>query len=240
MHVIPVIDLKSGVVVRGIAGERDRYQPVQSQLGCAPTPASVAHALHALTNCGTMYVADLDAIAGAQPNWQAYEEIAACGAKLMVDAGIANVERAVEMVRSAETAPYVEHLIIGLESMDGPELASEFFDLTGERGVFSLDLQRGKPLTRVPAWQSLSPVALAEMMWRRGCRQMIVLDLASVGVDEGVATLTVCAQIAEQFPEVELISGGGVRNQEDLDRMASAGCSGALVASALHAKALRF
>jgi len=36
------------------------------------------------------------------------------------------------------------------------------------------------------------------------------------------------------LPGVDLIAGGGVRDQADLDRLAAAGANGALVATALH------
>jgi phosphoribosylformimino-5-aminoimidazole carboxamide ribotide isomerase len=36
------------------------------------------------------------------------------------------------------------------------------------------------------------------------------------------------------LPGVDLIAGGGVRDQSDLDRLAAAGADGALVATALH------
>ena len=42
--IIPVIDLKRGQVVHGIAGDRARYQPVKSCLVDTPHPARVARA----------------------------------------------------------------------------------------------------------------------------------------------------------------------------------------------------
>ena len=68
MQIIPVIDLKGGVVVHGIAGQRQSYAPVESQLGCDASPLSVAAALRDHTGCETMYVADLDALAGEAPD----------------------------------------------------------------------------------------------------------------------------------------------------------------------------
>jgi phosphoribosylformimino-5-aminoimidazole carboxamide ribotide isomerase len=61
-----------------------------------------------------------------------------------------------------------------------------------------------------------------------------VLDLAGVGMDAGVAALALCRQLRQKHPQLELISGGGVRGREDLHALAEAGCNAALVASALH------
>ena len=43
--VIPVIDLKDGVVVRGVAGRRDEYRPIESRFASDPRPATVAQGL---------------------------------------------------------------------------------------------------------------------------------------------------------------------------------------------------
>jgi phosphoribosylformimino-5-aminoimidazole carboxamide ribotide isomerase len=67
---------------------------------------------------------------------------------------------------------------------------------------------------------------------------MIVLDLAGVGEDAGVRALDVCRRAAKMAntrgTPLQLVSGGGVRGIDDLAALADAGCSAALVASALH------
>jgi phosphoribosylformimino-5-aminoimidazole carboxamide ribotide isomerase len=63
---------------------------------------------------------------------------------------------------------------------------------------------------------------------------MIVLDLAGVGVGRGVPTHTLCRQLLEDFPRLELMTGGGVRNADDLARLQTLGVGGVLIASALH------
>jgi phosphoribosylformimino-5-aminoimidazole carboxamide ribotide isomerase len=67
-----------------------------------------------------------------------------------------------------------------------------------------------------------------------GVRRMIVLDLARVGVGEGVGTEDLCRQMRAADQNLEIIAGGGVRGRDDLKRLADAGCDAALVASALH------
>jgi len=44
MRIIPVIDLMHGQVVRGIAGQRHTYQPIQSRLVASADPMAVARA----------------------------------------------------------------------------------------------------------------------------------------------------------------------------------------------------
>jgi phosphoribosylformimino-5-aminoimidazole carboxamide ribotide isomerase len=62
---------------------------------------------------------------------------------------------------------------------------------------------------------------------------VIVLDLARVGSGTGV-DLDLLARVRRAAPGLALLAGGGVRDAADLDRLADAGCDGALVATALH------
>ena len=65
-------------------------------------------------------------------------------------------------------------------------------------------------------------------------QRLEVVDLAGVGVGQGVPTLDLCRRLRAAYPKLELISGGGVRGVDDLKALRDAGCDAALVASALH------
>ena len=64
MRVVPVLDLKGGVAVHAIRGERHAYAPVQSVLSPSSEPVALARAFQERLGCDACYVADLDAIAG--------------------------------------------------------------------------------------------------------------------------------------------------------------------------------
>jgi phosphoribosylformimino-5-aminoimidazole carboxamide ribotide isomerase len=64
MEIIPVIDVMGGVVVRARMGQRDRYRPIATPLSATSDPVDVARGLLAVHAFKTLYVADLDAIAG--------------------------------------------------------------------------------------------------------------------------------------------------------------------------------
>jgi phosphoribosylformimino-5-aminoimidazole carboxamide ribotide isomerase len=66
-----------------------------------------------------------------------------------------------------------------------------------------------------------------------GVETVIVLDLARVGGSRGVDD-AMLSDMRAALPGVDLIAGGGVRDQSDLDRLAAAGANGALVATAVH------
>jgi phosphoribosylformimino-5-aminoimidazole carboxamide ribotide isomerase len=63
---------------------------------------------------------------------------------------------------------------------------------------------------------------------------MIILDVGGVGRRAGPPTLELCRQIRLRFPQIELVSGGGVRDVADLARLRQAGCDAALVSTWLH------
>ena len=77
MRVIAVLDIMGGVVVRGIAGRRSEYRPIRSSLCSSSEPAAVARAIVERFGLQEFYIADLDAIAGGEPAWGVYEQIAA-------------------------------------------------------------------------------------------------------------------------------------------------------------------
>ncbi len=235
MRVIPVIDLKQGLVVRGVAGARERYRPIRSTLAADARPKSIAAAFVHQLGLREVYVADLDAIAGGEPDWTAYREIAATGATLLIDAGLRNAASARRLVEFAAENRSVTGIIAALESCRTAEDLTEIFDTLGENlGLFSLDLANGIPKTDVPAWRDWSAEEIAGAVYEMGFHRLIVLDLADVGVDRGPSTLALCHKLCAADSRLEVIAGGGVRNVTDLQRLAQSGCIAALVASALH------
>src|SRR5260370_21980952 len=94
MRILPVIDLMAGRVVRGIAGRRQEYRPVASRLTASCHPVDVARAFRDHFGLAELYVADLDAIAGAPPALATYATLHSLGVRLWVDAGVRDTERA--------------------------------------------------------------------------------------------------------------------------------------------------
>lgn len=239
MQILPVLDLQSGQVVRGIAGQRESYRPVLSRLVSGSEPVEIARALVATFGSTHAYLADLDAIAGGEPAWTTYSELLDCGLSLWIDAGICDVQRARQLATFAPAAGTargtIRGIIAGLESLPNEELLKSLLDVVGaDRLVFSLDLKSGDCLARFDAWKDRSPLEIALAAIRYGVRRMIVLDLAGVGVGGGVPTLGLCRAIRARAPNVELTTGGGVRGIDDLVEIAGSGCNAALVASAIH------
>jgi len=234
MFVLPVLDLLSGAVVRGVAGDRGNYRPVESLLCGDARPVSVARAFVKL-GLREAYVADLDAIAGREPAWDIYLALIDCGLSLWIDAGAGDAPAAERLASFGHAGQSISRIVVGLESLAGRGDLSDVLAVLGpERAVFSLDLKHGRPLTESPDWRDAQPFDIAAEAVAAGAEAAIVLDLAQVGVGRGPATLDVCRRLRAAFPRLELIGGGGLRNADDLRSLADAGCDAALVASALH------
>lgn len=239
MRVLPVIDIQGGLVVRGVAGRRHAYRPIESCLCADARPTTVARAYREQLALTEAYVADLDAISGAVPAWETYHALSDCGLQLWVDAGIADVSRARALAEFSANGTALGAVIAGLESVPSPNVLAELLSVVGdERLVFSLDLLDARPRTSAPSWSGLSANAIADAAANLGLQRIIVLDLARVGVGPGPGTEPLCRHVKRMRPSIELTAGGGVCGPADLAVLAECGCDRALVASALHDRRL--
>lgn len=230
MRVIPVIDILNSVAVRGVAGQRSEYRPIESQITDSVEPLAVANAFRDTFGLSTLYVADLDAIQKSEPNFEIYEALQSDGFELLIDSGLRNVFDA-----EASLMAGASKVIAGLETW--PSLATLEMMLQrigSERVIFSLDLKAGQPLGKLVDVLNDDPIEIGCAVIEAGVRELIVLDLASVGVGSGPTTLDVCQELRDFAPKLNLITGGGIRSSSDLAVLREAGIDGVLVASALH------
>ncbi len=235
VDIIPVMDVRGGRVVRARAGRRADYQPLCSRLCPDSRPLTLAETYRRALGLQQLYLADLDAIAGGEPDWDLYGRLLHAGVQLWVDAGVADLRRAEALAQLAVGPVRLHGVILGLESLPDPRLLRAALDAIGpQRLVFSLDLRAGVPITRVPRWRALSPQVLLPEIAACGVRRWIVLDLADVGMGSGVGTLPLCRQLRAALPDAHITTGGGVRGPDDLRLLQREGIDAALVASALH------
>lgn len=238
MWVIPVIDVRQGMVVRGVAGDRSSYRPLQSPWAENASPESVLRGIQHHFAPPRVYVADLDGIVDDQPREEVWRQLAESAVPLLLDAGIADHQTAQLRLELARHCQLLDvSWVVGLESLRSadPTLLERLVRFLGPaHSVFSLDLHSGHLLTHPDAVWPTSPLEVVRRAWTAGFRRLIVLDLANVGCERGVVASDLLSRLRREFPDLELISGGGVRNREDLERLAAQGCDAALVATALH------
>ncbi len=242
MQLIPVIDLLRGHAVHARRGTRSKYRPLESVLlpGMPGDAVALGHAYRVRLGAEFCYVADLDAIQGWGPQHKLLRGLAdpatGFGSGLLVDAGIATVAAAREVLKHGATT-----VVVGLETMgDFADLKRIVSAVGGERVLFSLDLMNGLPVRRRTgrmATQEAVGLELGARAAETGVAGIIVLDLSAVGSEAGPRSLGLVAGI-KRLIGVTVYAGGGVRSQADLDVLSEAGCDGALVGTALHSGAL--
>lgn len=250
MRIVPVLDIMGGNVVHARRGERARYEPLRSPLVHGCEPVAVARALCAAARTGSMYVADLDALAGAPVDVATLGALSAV-AELWADAGATTISRADALARAG-----VARNVIGTESLGagspGPAPPDDEWQFTSRAPksnaklpdkphaarlaptpVLSVDLRDGRLISRDPDLAGREPAAAAPLATALGVREVLVIDLARVGSGSG-PPLQAVAELATALPGLDVYAGGGVRNDDDLRALEAAGAAGALVATALH------
>jgi len=227
MHIIPVVDLRHGTVVRAVRGERQHYRPIESALCGSAEPTVVAARLCEHCATDTLYLADLDALQGGAVQLDALAALLRDGPalRLWLDAGFTGLAGL--------------HATLGGLAARGadasrvtPVLASESWaSLDGLREalrarpqpLLSLDRRGGAVLDASGAWSAAD-------CWPG---RLIVMSLDRVGAAEG-PDLDALAAVRARAPGATLIGAGGIRHAGDLRAAEAAGASGWLVASALH------
>jgi phosphoribosylformimino-5-aminoimidazole carboxamide ribotide isomerase len=238
LELIPVLDLMRGVAVHARGGARHSYRPVQSKLlaGSAGYPVALARVYRAKLGATSCYVADLDAIEGRPPQNDLVRALASpvvgFGPGLMVDAAVTDPATALGLVAEGAT-----HVIVGLETLGGlADLRKIVKAVGGERVIFSLDLRDGKPihrgLERIANRDNVG-LELGARAAEAGCAGVLVLDIASVGSNSGPRNLDLIGAF-KRLLGVRVYSGGGVRSEDDLGVLETAGCDAVLLGTALH------
>lgn len=197
---------------------REAYEPMVSPLSPTSAPADIVAGLLSLAPFRTLYVADLDAIAGQGSHDGTIRALRTRHPhlELWVDAG-AQTPREV----SARAAAGLGTSVVGTESLQDVETARAVLSMPGV--ILSLDHDARGPM---------GPAAVHEdaSLWPR---RVIVMTLARVGSGEG-PDLEALARVRARAPGASLIAAGGVRDATDLARLEEMAIAGVLVASALH------
>lgn len=219
MHVIPVIDIKAGVAVAAVRGDRARYAPLVTPLAESADPAAVARGLTALYPFERLYLADLDGIEGRGADAAAQAQVAAAwlGREIWIDDGSPG------FATEGASAHVVKSHVIGSESQHSLDDYEHARRHAGPSAPLSLDF-RGDAFIGPP--QLLADASL----WPE---HVIVMTLARVGSGEG-PDLARLESIASRADGRKVYAAGGIRDGRDLDALRARGIAGALVATALH------
>jgi len=218
MEVIPVLDLKGGVVVHARMGQRSQYRPIETPLSSSSHPVDVIRGLLSIFPFATFYVADLDAIEGLGNNDAALAQLRREYPSLSfwVDNGAADVAHARRWLDAG-----IGQLVLGSESQSDDSLVRALSP--DDRVILSLDY-------RADAFEGPSALLNDVGAWPN---RVIAMALARVGSAAG-PDWDRLSEIKARARANRVYAAGGVRAADDLLALAQTGIAGALVASCLH------
>jgi phosphoribosylformimino-5-aminoimidazole carboxamide ribotide isomerase len=266
VEILPVLDLQGGLIVHARRGQRTAYRPLVTPLATSAEPAAVLAGLLALYPFRTVYIADLDALAGHPAQ---VAQIAALAAhyptcEIWLDAGqwtsdwpYRQSPRIVPVV-GTESHPTLEGLLACLAALSGEPgepPREQPGDSPGRSSGRSPGDASGDPPREsargLPRERRMGPPVLSldfrgeDLVGPAGIlavpqrwpRQVIAMTLARVGAEVG-PDLERLQQLRTLAPAVDLYAAGGVRDGADLAALAKLGVRGGLVATALHSGTL--
>ncbi|NHJ48341.1 MAG: hypothetical protein FK733_11210 [Asgard group archaeon] len=234
MKIIPVMDLLDRFVVHGIAGKRKEYRPIEnSVITNSAVPLEVAEDFKNKLELDSFYIADLNLIQKTENMNVNREEILKLvitkNYKLMIDGGCSALNDVTNILDLG-----INQAIIGTEtlaSISDLETIADNFD--SQNIILSIDLMDGKLLSNNNDLKKYSLVDLVEIVDSFSLYAMIILDLQKVGSQSGPMNKSL-ETVIKKSPTTNIITGGGVRNIEDLITLKENHISGALIATAFH------
>lgn len=232
MQVIPVFDIKGGLLVHAVGGMRQNYQPLSTPLLPEPDPRK---ACARLVNLGfnKFYIADLDAIVGTGNNYDLIKDLVEeYQIKVWLDAGLSTPDRLPML-----DLPQIS-LIIGSETLARFDYLLGICQKAGkERLIFSLDTKDGILLTPDPELKEKDPADIAAKVFKAGIKELIVLDLRAVG-SEGGLNKELLQRLLNKVPEAHIFPGGGLTPQ-DIKELKEMKLPGVLSATALYSEQIK-
>jgi len=220
--IIPVLDIKGGLVVRARMGLRHTYRPIETPLSRAADAGEVAEGLRGIYPFSTFYIADLDSIesgagdAGAAGLLSGLEP----PPEVWIDAGFTSAEGIRQALDMDRVSP-----VLGSETQADASLLRTFNH--DPRLILSLDF-RGDAFLGPPE------ILSAPDLWPS---RVIVMTLGRVGAGSG-PDFDRLEMIKNLAGKRDVIAAGGIRDSEDLKTLSSMGIAAALVATSLHSGAL--
>ncbi len=223
MLTVPVLDLNQGIVVHAVAGNRENYQAVCSDICISPDPIDVIRGLLNVYNFKSLYIADLDALEQHGNHVDIIKSICHTfpNLEIWIDTGYMLIDHYLLKAN-------LNNLRIILSSESLPSITSFTSTINKHKHhnfILSLD------------YKADCLIGLQELLQHKDQwpKNVIVLNLNSVGVEQGY-------QFPSDLDQTELTNnynifyGGGIRHISEMLYLKSIGFAGALVSTALHKK----
>lgn len=220
-----------GKVVHAVAGNRTQYQPMVScWTPLASDPLQLTSLWRKKLGLCEYYVADLDALEHRGSQQEIVQQLIQNEHLIWLDAGMDSALSAASWMERGG-----HRLIVSSESLISLSLLAELTQLVDVRRiVFSLDLHAGVVRCRPDVFELSEPIRILDTIAELGIEQVIILDTAVVGRGQGPSTVLLCERVKKRLPQLSLVSGGGVRNIEDIAVFQQSGVDRVLVSTWLH------
>lgn len=216
MQIIPVIDLKNGIVVHAKLGNRDDYAPLKSDICASSDIFDVINAFSSLFGFSIIYIADLNAITRLGNNASLLDDVLTAFPHLLfwVDSGYPLCDASLQKHKNFFP-------VLGSESFQDENTAE--IEQFGNRFILSLDYSATGEMGAKTLFSK-------QELWPES---IIIMSLPRVGSKLGPDFDSLTAY-RKRYPQQKIIAAGGIRDNEDLIKLAHIGIYQALVATALH------
>ncbi len=218
MKIIPVIDLKNGVVVHAHHGMREQYLPISTHLCQSSDIYKVIEAFLGVYDFDTIYIADLNAITHQGDHDRLITDVLTFFPDILfwIDRGYQRFKKYPgNYLPVLGSECYSDETVLELKTFNNGFILSLDYSISEALGA--------KCLFSDP---NLWPETI------------IIMTLSRVGSDQG-PDLDKLNWFCRQYPHKHFIAAGGIRNAADLQALKQVGIQQALIASALHSGAIR-
>jgi phosphoribosylformimino-5-aminoimidazole carboxamide ribotide isomerase len=217
MKIIPVIDLKDGVVVHAQQGVRERYQPINTNLCQSSDVYQVIEAFLGVYDFDTIYIADLNAITHQGDHDCLITDVLTSFPHIQfwIDRGYQRYKKYPgNYLPVLGSECYSDETVIELKAFNNHFILSLDYSISEALGAKSL-------FSDLDLWPET----------------IIIMTLNRVGSNQG-PDLDKLNWFCRQYPHKHFIAAGGIRNTADLLALKQVGVQQALIASALHSGAI--
>jgi phosphoribosylformimino-5-aminoimidazole carboxamide ribotide isomerase len=227
MLIIPAIDLKNGCVVRLLKGDFSQ-EKVYSR-----NPVKVAR-YWVSQGAALIHLVDLDgAKTGVIKNLSLVKDIIK---KIKIPVQFGGGLRSIAAVRKIINAE-VYRVVLGTKAIEDEKFLEQALRIFKDKIIVSIDGRQNRVLVR--GWQdtssSLSILALARKLKKKGCKEIIYTDVAKDGTLKGPNIKMLKALL--EATNLKIIASGGISNIADLIKLKALekkGLIGAIVGKALY------
>ncbi len=228
MVVIPSIDLQQGQCVRLRQGQFDDLSiyDIQPQALALKYAAQGAKCLH---------IVDLDgAKKGLPQHLNSLKEMQSCGLAIQAGGGIRRALDASALMKAG-----VKKIVLGSIAITDPTRALKIIEQIGaDNTILALDvnIDGGIPKPAIHGWQTKTEQSLWDVVpfyQTAGIHTILCTDIAMDGMLNG-PNFSLYEEAISRFQTLNWQASGGVRNPEDLQKLASIGVHAAIIGRALY------